>query len=141
MDSAFCHLQEQHQFESKAAWEVQSASKAQWMAQRKEQQVAAAQAEAELVRHRREIAQKLADDRAREIEDIIKQQVYSQDIMSSHRQLQSLPFDKPQHSRLYLLLSLRTSALATNRAAAANMTHRLACELYFALMMHERFSR
>ncbi|BDA46337.1 probable cilia- and flagella-associated protein 53 [Coccomyxa sp. Obi] len=74
VESAFCHLQAQQLFESKAKWEEQSASKAQWIAQRKQQQEAAAQAEAELLRHRREIAQKLADDQAREMEDLIKQQ-------------------------------------------------------------------
>ncbi len=75
MESPFCHLQEQQLFESKAKWEMQSASKAQWMAQRKQQQEVDAQAEAELLRHRREIAQKFADDQAREMEDLIKEQV------------------------------------------------------------------
>ncbi len=77
MESTFCHLQAQQLFESQAKWEAQSALKAQGMVQRKQQQEAAAQADAELLRCRREIAQKLAADQAKDMEDLIKQQVHS----------------------------------------------------------------
>lgn len=62
-------------FESKAKWEVQSGIKAQWMAERTQRHIAIEQHEAELAHRRRELAQKLAAEKAKEVEDLIKQQV------------------------------------------------------------------
>lgn len=69
-------FQEQRVFESKAKWEEQSGIKAKWMADRSQHQKAAEKDEAELTSRRRELAHKLAAEKARQVEELITQQVF-----------------------------------------------------------------
>ena len=68
-------FQEQRVFESKAKWEEQSGIKAKWMADRSQHQKAAEKDEAELTSRRRELAHKLAAEKARQVEELITEQV------------------------------------------------------------------
>ena len=68
-------IQEQRVFESQAKWEEQSGIKARWMADRSQQRKAEEKDEAELMSRRRELAQNLAAEKARQVEELIVQQV------------------------------------------------------------------